>query len=248
MRRILHIDMDAFFASIEQMRHPELRGKPLVIGGSRGHAKMDVVSTASYEARKFGIYFNMPLNTARELCPHAIFLPSDYGEYLKISEKIKDVLEKYCPIMEDAGIDEAFLDISPIDKPAEKIAQELKKIILNETGLTCSIGVAPNKLLAKIASDMQKPDGLTIVTGHDIENCIWSLPVSKLLGVGPSTERSLKAMGIETIGDLATLSIDILTRKFGKSRGRYLYEASRGIDNSPLIPYRKPKSISKEIS
>lgn len=151
MRRILHADMDAFFAAIEQQRHPELKGKPLVIGDSGDPRKMDLVSTASYEARKFGIYFKMPLKTARELCPHAVFLPADHKEYEKVSKRIKDILGKFCPIMEDAGIDEAFLDISRIDKPVEEIAREIKKMILNETGISCSIGIAPNKLLAKMA-------------------------------------------------------------------------------------------------
>ena len=246
MRRILHIDMDAFFAAVEQKRHPELKGKPLVIGGSGDPATMDEVSTASYEARKFGVYFKMPLKTAQELCPHAVFLPVDHKEYLKVSERIKDILGKFCPIMEDAGIDEAFLDISYIDKPAEEIAKEIKKIIMNETGLTCSIGIAPNKLLAKMASDMQKPDGITIIKEGDLESRIWPLPVKRLLGVGPKTEQSLKEMGIETIGDLAAIPMDKLIERFGKSQGRYLYEASRGIDESPLITHRKPKSIRKE--
>src|SRR5574337_1078085 len=180
MRRILHIDMDAFFASIEQKRHPELKGKPLVIGGSGDPTKMDEVSTASYEARKFGVYFKMPLKTAHELCPHAVFLPADHKEYIRVSERIKDILGKFCPIMEDAGIDEAFLDISHIDKSAEEIAKEIKKMIENETGLTCSIGIAPNKLLAKIASDMQKPDEITIISEYEIENRIWPLPVKRL--------------------------------------------------------------------
>lgn len=234
--------MDAFFAAVEQQRHPELRGKPLVIGDSGDPTKMDLVSTASYEARKFGIYFKMPLKTARELCPHAIILPADHKEYERISERIKDILGKFCPIMEDASIDEAFLDISEMDKPEEEIAKEIKKMLLNETGLTCSIGIAPNKLLAKMASDMQKPDGITIIREGDLENCIWPLPVGRLLGVGPKTEQSLKEMGIGTIGNLVAIPLDKLVEKFGKSQGRYLYEASRGIDESPLITHRKTNS------
>jgi len=238
--------MDAFFAAVEQRRHPELKGKPLVIGGSGDPATMDEVSTASYEARKFGVYFKMPLKTAHELCPHAVFLPVDHKEYTRVSERIKDILGKFCPIMEDAGIDETFLDISQIDKPAEEIAKEIKKIIMNETGLTCSIGIAPNKLLAKMASDMQKPDGITIIREGEIESRIWPFPVGRLLGVGPKTEQSLKEMGIETIGDLAAIPMDKLIERFGKSQGRYLYEASKGIDESPVITHRKPKSIRKE--
>ena len=172
MRRILHIDMDAFFSSVEQKRHPELLGKPVVIGGGGDPTKRGVVSTASYEARKFGIHSAMPLRTAYKLCPSAIFLPVDYEEYSRISEKFKAVPREFTPIMEDVGIDEAFLDISSIDKPSEEVAKEIKKRIKEETDLNCSIGIAPNKLLAKIASDLEKPDGLTIVTEEDIEERI----------------------------------------------------------------------------
>ena len=248
MRRILHIDMDAFFAAVEQRRNPELINKPLVIGGSGDPTQRGVVSTASYEARKFGIHSAMPLRTAYKLCPHAVFLPVDYREYSRVSERIKDILREFCPIMQDVGIDEAFLDISQIDKPSEEIAKEIKTKIKQETGLTCSIGIAPNKLLAKIASDMQKPDGLTIIPESDIEGRIWPLPVRKLWGVGPKTEAYLKEMGVETIRELAALPMDRLIERFGNSYGRYLYEASRGIDESPLITHWEPKSTSREIT
>lgn len=240
--------MDAFFAAVEQKRNPELIGKPLVIGGSGDPAQRGVVSTASYEARKFGIHSAMPLRTAYKLCPHAVFLPVDFEEYSRVSESIKKILREYCPIMEDVGIDEAFLDIFQIDKPAEEIAKEIKMKINQETGLTCSIGIAPNKLLAKIASDMQKPDGLTILTGGDVESRIWPLPVRKLWGVGPKTENYLKEMSIETIGKLAAVPLDKLIERFGESYGRYLYDASKGIDESPLITHWEPKSTSREIT
>lgn len=248
MRRILHIDMDAFFAAVEQTRNPGLIGKPLIIGGSGDPTKRGVVSTASYEARKFGIHSAMPLRTAYKLCPHAVFLPVDYEEYSRVSEKIKSVLGEFSPIMEDVGIDEAFLDISHIDKSAEEIAKEIKTKIKQETGLTCSIGIAPNKLLAKIASDLQKPDGLTILTEGETESRIWPLPVRKLWGVGPKTEAYLKEMSIETIGELAAIPPDKLIERFGQSYGRYLYEASRGMDESPLITHWEPKSTSREIT
>lgn len=248
MRRILHIDMDAFFAAVEQRRNPNLIGKALVIGGSGDPTQRGVVSTASYEARKFGIHSAIPLRTAYKLCPHAVFLPVDYSEYARVSGKIKDILQKFCPLMQDVGIDEAFLDISQIDKPPEEIAKEIKTAIKQVTGLTCSIGIAPNKLLAKIASDMQKPDGLTIINNDDIENRIWPLPVRKLWGVGPKTEAYLKEMGIETVGALALLSLEKLLEKFGNSYGKYLYEASRGIDDSPLITHWEPKSTSREVT
>ena len=248
MRRILHIDMDAFFASVEQKRHPELTGKPIVVGGSGDPAKRGVVSTASYEARRYGIHSAMPLRTAYKLCPDAIFLPVDYEEYQRASERVKNILREFTTIIEDMGIDEAFLDISEVDKPLEEIAREIKKRIKEETGLTCSIGIAPNKLLAKIASDMQKPDGLTIIKEDEIESRIWQLSVRKLWGVGPKTEAYLKNMGIKTIGELASFSRDKLVEEFGESHGDYLYDAARGIDESPLVTHWEPKSHSREIT
>ncbi len=248
MRRILHIDMDAFFSSVEQKRRPELAGKPVVVGGEGDPTKRGVVSTASYEARKFGIHSAMPLRTAYKLCPDAIFLPVDYEEYSRVSEEVKTILREFSPIMEDVGVDEAFLDISSINRPLDEIAKEIKDRIKEKTGLTCSIGIAPNKLLAKIASDMQKPDGLTILTEADIENRIWPLSVRKLWGVGPKTEAHLKEMGVQTIGDLASFSLDRMIEEFGQSYGSYLYEASRGIDESPLVTHWEPKSISRETT
>ena len=246
MRRILHVDMDAFFSSVEQKRHPELAGKPVVVGGEGDPTKRGVVSTASYEAREFGIHSAMPLRTAYKLCPEAIFLPVDYEEYSRVSGEIKGLLKAFTPIIEDVGIDEAFLDISTIDRPSGEIAREIKKRIKDETGLTCSIGIAPNKLLAKMASDMQKPDGLTVIMEDDIQSRIWPLSVRKLWGVGPKTEAYLKEMGIQTVGDLASLSMDRMIEEFGQSYGSYLYEASRGIDESPLVTHWEPKSISRE--
>ena len=240
--------MDAFFSSVEQKRHPELVGKPVVVGGGGDPTKRGVVSTASYEARKFGIHSAMPLRTAYRLCPEAVFLPVDYEEYSRVSGEVKAVLREFSPNIEDVGIDEAFLDISSIDKPSEEIAEEIKKKIKDETELTCSIGIAPNKLLAKIASDIQKPDGLTLISEEDIRSRIWPLSVRKLWGVGPKTEAYLKEMGIRTIGDLASLSLDRLIEEFGESYGNYLHEASRGIDESPLITHWEPKSISRETT
>ena len=248
MGRILHIDMDAFFSAVEQKRHPELVGKAVVVGGEGDPTKRGVVSTASYEARRFGIHSAMPLRTAYKLCPEAVFLPVDYEEYSRASEEVKAILREFSPIIEDVGIDEAFLDISSIDRPSEEIAREIKKRIKDETDLTCSIGIAPNKLLAKIASDMQKPDGLTIIMEDDIQSRIWRLSVRKLWGVGPKTEAYLKEMGIQTVGDLASLSLDRLIEEFGQSYGSYLYEASRGIDESPLVTHWEPKSISRETT
>jgi DNA polymerase-4 len=240
--------MDAFFAAIEQKRHPELMGKPVVIGGNGDPVKRGVVSTASYEARKFGIHSAMPLRTAHKLCPHAIFLPVDHEEYSRVSERIKKILREFTSIIEDVGLDEAFLDISHINKSSEEIAKEIKTRIKEEIGLTCSIGIAPNKLLAKIASDLQKPDGLTILTENDLKTRIWPLPVRKLWGVGPKTEASLKEINVKTIGALASLSLDKLIERFGKAYGYYLYNASRGIDESPLITHWEPKSTGRETT
>jgi DNA polymerase-4 len=248
MRRILHIDMDAFFAAVEQKRHPELIGKPVVIGGGGDPSQRGVVSTASYEARKFGVHSAMPLRTAYKLCPDAVFLPVDYREYSRVSRTIKDSLREFSAAMEDVGIDEAFLDISGIDRPADEVADEIKEKIRSDTGLTCSIGIGPNKLLAKIASDMQKPDGLTIIGEHDVESRIWPLSVRKLWGVGPKTEAHLKSMGIETVGQLAAVPLDILVETFGNAYGNFLFESSRGTDDSPLVTHWEPKSSSRETT
>lgn len=248
MRRILHIDMDAFFAAVEQKRRPELIGRPVVIGGEGDPTQRGVVSTASYEARKFGIHSAMPLRTAFKLCPEAVFLPVDYHEYSSVSQLIKNILRGFTPLLEDVGIDEAFLDISGIDRPSDEIAHEIKQMIRDQTGLSCSIGIGPNKLLAKIASDMEKPDGLTIISEGDIQPRIWPLSVRKLWGVGPKTEAHLKSMGIETIGELASVPLDILMETFGNSYGNFLFESSRGIDDAPLVTHWEPKSSSRETT
>jgi DNA polymerase-4 len=248
VRCILHVDMDAFFASVEEQRRPELRGKPLVIGGNGDPMKRGVVSTASYEARRFGIHSAMPLRVAWRLCPEAVFLPVDYREYARISEVIKGILREVSPVMEDVGIDEAFLDVSGIGRNPEELGREIKSRIWEKTGLTCSIGIAPNKLLAKMASDMDKPDGITILTGQDIAARIWPLPVRKLRGVGPKTEEHLKEIGVETVGDLAALPLETLIDRFGLSYGDYLFNACRGVDDTPLATSWEPKSMSRETT
>lgn len=240
--------MDAFFAAVEQKRDPALRGRPVVVGGTGDPTKRGVVSTASYEARKHGIHSAMPLRTAYKLCPDAVFLPVDYEAYSRESQKVKKILRDISPLMENTGIDEAYLDISHVSTPSEKIIRKIKLRIKHETGLTCSIGIAPNKLLAKIASDMRKPDGFTIINRNDIETLIWPLPVRKLPGVGPKIEHVLNAMGVHTIGELAALSLETLIEGFGKSYGHYLYDAAGGIDESPIITHREPKSIGRETT
>lgn len=245
-RRILHIDMDAFFAAVEEQRHPDLIGKPVVIGGIGDPSRRGVVSTANYEARKYGIHSAMPLRTAYKLCPRAHFLPVDYEAYVAASRVFKSVLRELTSLIEDVGIDEAFLDISDLPMGSGAVAAFIKGGIRERSGLTCSIGIAPNKLLAKIASDMDKPDGLTILSPADIETRLWPLPIRRLYGVGPKTEEALKAVGVETIGMLAGRSLEELIDLFGQSYGHYLYDASRGIDESPLVTHWEPKSLSRE--
>ncbi len=247
-RRILHIDMDAFFAAVEQKRRPELEGKPVVIGGRGDPSKRGVVSTANYEARKYGVHSAMPMKTAYKLCPHAVYLPVDYEAYSAVSEKFKEILRTVSPIMEDVGIDEAYLDVTDIPDTDKVITERIKAGIKEKTGLTCSIGIAPNKLLAKIASDMQKPDGVTVLMEADVETKLWPLPVRKLYGIGPKTEEHLKKEGIDTIGQLAALPVEKLIEHFGNSYGQYLYEAARGIDESPLVTHWEPKSFSRETT
>lgn len=247
-RRIIHIDMDAFFAAVEERRNPALAGRPVVIGGRGDPTKRGVVSTANYEARKYGIHSAMPLQTAYKLCPHAVFLPVDYEEYLAASSQFKSVLPSISPVIEDIGIDEVYLDITEIADAASGIARRIKEAIKEKTGLTCSVGVAPNKLLAKIASDLQKPDGCTILEESDIESRLWPLPARKLYGIGPKTEAYLKKMGVETIGQLASRSHEELVGHFGNAYGKYLYDSARGINDSPLITHWEAKSVSRETT
>jgi len=247
-RRIIHIDMDAFFAAVEEQRNPALRGKPVVIGGGCDPTKRGVVSTANYEARKYGIHSAMPMMIAHKLCPRAVFLPVDYEAYAAASRQFKSTLLSITPIIEDVGIDEAYLDVSELTDTSENIVTRIKAGIKEKTGLTCSIGIGANKLLAKIASDMQKPDGLTILNEEDIESRLWPLPTRKLYGIGPKTEAYLKNIGIETIGQLASLTIEKLIEHFGNSYGQYLFNSSRGINESPLITSWEAKSISRETT
>lgn len=242
------MDMDAFFAAVEVLRNPELAGKPLVIGGRGDPTRRGVVSTASYEARKFGIHSAMPLRTAYKLCPRAVFLPVDYAEYSRVSRIIKSALREISPVLEDVGIDEAYLDVSPLDVPSEQIASLVKRRIKQATGLTCSVGIAPNKLLAKIASDLRKPDGVTLLTMEDVPSRIWPLAVRKLPWVGPKTEERLKRMGIKTIGEIAAQPLEALIAAFGEAHGSYLHEASRGLDERALVTHWEPKSVSREVT
>jgi DNA polymerase-4 len=248
MRRILHLDMDAFFASIEQQRRPELAGLPLVVGGRGDPTERGVVSTASYEARVFGIHSGMPLRTALSLCPQAVFLPVDFRAYERVAERIREILHEVSPVVEAAGIDEAYLDLAGTATPPEEVARLLKRRIRETTGLTCSVGIAPNKLLAKLAAGLEKPDGLTLLNEADVPERLWPLPVRRLPGVGPKTEERLAALGIATIGELAAASPEGLVARFGPAHGMYLHWAARGVDDTPLVVSREARSLSRETT
>jgi len=246
-RRILHVDLDAFFAAVELKRHPELRGRPVVVGGRGDPHSRGVVSTATYEARAFGIRSGMALRLAWRLCPEAVFLPVDFGTYARESERFKAILQQYSQTIEDGGIDEAYLDVSDAPDPAA-VGRAIKQQVKAETGLSCSVGIAPNKLLAKLASDLQKPDGLTLLDEKDIPARVWPLPAGRLLGVGPKTEARLREMGVATIGELAALPVETLVEHFGEARGHYLQQAAHGRDDSPLVTHWEPKSVGHEAT
>jgi DNA polymerase IV (DinB-like DNA polymerase) len=250
-RIILHVDMDHFFTAIEERMHPEYRGKPVIVGADPKEGKgRGVVSTCNYEARKYGVRSGMPISRAWKLCPNAIYLPVNYELYTKVSERIMAILRKYADKFESWGIDEAFLDVTTRVKDyaeAEALARQIKKEILEKEGLTCSIGIGPNKLVAKIASDHQKPDGLTVVTEEEAEKFLAPLPVRKLLWVGRKTEQKLRAMGIKTIGDLARHDPTVLAETFGVI-GTQLYLMAHGIDKSEVEEQRQIKSISRDIT
>ncbi|MHB8788629.1 MAG: DNA polymerase IV [Desulfobulbaceae bacterium] len=244
-RAIIHVDMDAFYASVEVQDNPELKGKPVVVGGTSDRS---VVSAASYEARKYGIHSAMATVKARRLCPVAIFLPVRMSRYHEVSEQIMDIFHRFTPLVEPISLDEAFLDVTGstgLFGEAPVIAREIKKLILQETGLTASAGVATSKLVAKIASDLQKPDGLTVVeAGHERE-FLAPLPLSKLWGVGNKTIEALVLLNVRSIGDLAVLQQEILTSRFGK-HGRHLHLAANALDDRPVVPSREAKSIGHE--
>jgi DNA polymerase-4 len=247
VRSIIHIDMDAFFASVEKLDNPDLEGKPVIVGGL---GKRGVVATASYEARKFGVKSAIPISKARKLCPDGIYLSTRFERYQEISMKIREIFLSYTPKVEPISLDEAFLDVTKnvesFDLAIEK-ARKIKREIEEKVGLTCSVGVAPNKFLAKLASDLQKPSGFVVIRESKVEDVLKNLPVSKIWGVGKATEKKLNDMGIQTIGDLKEISRNRLKRVFGK-QGENLYKLARGIDENPVEPYHPVKSISQEIT
>lgn len=245
-RKIIHIDMDAFYASVEQRDFPEYRGKALVVGGppeGRG-----VVATASYEARKYGVKSAMTSRKAQQLCPHAIFVYPRFAAYKEASQKIREIFKRYTDLIEPLSLDEAYLDVTE-DKlgigSALTIAQEIKQAIKDELQLTASAGVSINKFTAKIASDINKPDGLTFIGPSKIERFVENLPVEKFFGVGKVTAEKMKRQGLHTGGDLKKLSEQRMVQLFGKT-GKFFYHIVRGIDNRPVQPHHDIKSISAE--
>lgn len=246
-RTILHVDLDAFFAAVEQRDRPELRGRPVIVGGG-GPDQRGVVSAASYEARTFGVHSAMPLRTAGRLCPQGVFLPVDGRKYQAASREIMAILRRFTPMVQPISIDEAFLDVTgsrELFGDGETIARTIKDTIRREVGLTASVGVASTKLVAKVASDLRKPDGLVVVPPGEEAAFLAPLPISRLWGVGEKTAEALRDFGVRTIGDLAALPPDALVRRFGR-HGASLVERAVGIDPDPVATGEAAKTIGHE--
>ena len=286
-RVIAHLDMDAFYASVELLRYPELRGRPVVIGGGRrhhpvetvdpgtgramrtfatlrGYAGRGVATTATYEARALGLHSAMGLMKAAQLAPDAVLLPTDFDAYRKYSRLFKAAVHAIAPRIQDNGIDEIYIDLTSVlssqvhalsGEPAGdawtragEVAQSIKDAVRAATGLSCSIGVAPNKLLAKIASELDKPDGLTIIRPADVERRIWPLPARRINGIGPKSNAKLEMLGIRTIGDLAAADPAWLVEHFGRAHGAWMHDAAHGRDERAVVTVSEPKSISRETT
>ena len=288
LRRIAHLDMDAFYASVELLRYPQLKGLPVVIGGGRrreddllgrmrvlqaerewttadlaeiplevfprlkGYTGRGVITTATYAARAFGVGSAMGVMKAAKLCPDAILLPVDFAQYRHYSHTFKSIVREIAPVVEDRGVDEIYIDFTEVPggqrDGGKALARLIQKTITDNTGLTCSIGVAPNKLLAKMASELNKPKGISILYEQDLESKIWPLSCRKINGIGPKAEAKLQAHGIHTIGDLAAKDLDWLKSEFGKSYGAWLHEASHGHDDRPVVTESEPVSMSRETT
>lgn len=276
-RWIAHLDMDAFFASVELLRYPELRGQPVVVGGGsrhqpalqpdgtrryarlRDYAGRGVATTATYEARAFGVHSGIGLMKAAALAPDAVLLPTDFDEYKRMSRLFKLAVLGHVPQIEDRGIDEIYFELSDLPGAQDAvdgdphggvraIARRIQQDVHAATGLSCSIGLSPNKLLSKICSDLEKPRGLTVITEEDIATRIWTLPVRRINGIGPKANAKLESLDIRTIGELAAADPHWLIERFGQSYGRWLTDAAHGRDDRPLNFSRDPKSISRETT
>ena len=269
--------MDAFYASVELLRYPELRGAAVVIGGGRRHQPerqadgslrfatlrhytgRGVITTATYAARDFGVHSGMGLMKAAALAPDAVLLPVDFDEYRRYSRRFKAAVAEVAPVIEDRGIDEIYIDLGAVPGVADAVghdpfggvravAQDIRNNVRRQTGLTCSIGVTPNKLLAKIASELDKPDGLTLLTEADIPTRIWPLPVRRINGIGPKAGARLAALGVRTVGDLAARPRAVLVEQFGRAYGAWLHDAAHGIDERPVVTHSEPVSMSRETT
>ena len=244
-RAILHVDMDAFYASVEERDRPELKGKPLIVGGTRGRG---VVAAASYAVRRFGVRSAMPMAEALRRCPEAICVPPRMARYKEVSARVFGIFHEFTPLVEGLSLDEAFLDVTASQQllgSAESIGGEIRRRIAERTGLTASVGVAPNKLLAKIASDLNKPDGMCRIGADNLHDILDELPIEKLFGVGPKSVPAAHAAGIRSFGDLRNAGDEVLWRAFGK-HGRALRERACGVDDRPVEPNREEKSVSAE--
>ena len=276
-RWIAHLDMDAFYASVELLRYPALKGQAVVIGGGRrhqpelledgshrfatlrGYKGRGVVTTATYAARDHGVHSGMGLMKAALRAPEAVLLPVDFEQYRALSRRFKAAVAEVAPLIEDRGIDEIFIDLSDVPGAQESlghdpqggvraVAQEIRNTVRRRTGLTCSIGVTPNKLLSKIASELDKPDGLTVLALEDVPAQVWPLPVRRINGIGPKAGAKLQGLGIHTVGELAATPLALLLAQFGRSTGRWLHEAAHGRDDRPLVLHSEPVSISRETT
>ena len=270
-RLIAHLDMDAFYASVELLRYPDLRGRAVVIGGGRRHQPelladgsrryallrhytgRGVVNTSTYEARALGVFSAMGVMKSARLAPDAVLLPVDFDEYRKYSRLFKAAVRASAPVVEDRGVDEIYIDLGDLpgaaDDGGRRIPQRLKDAVVEATGgLTCSIGVTPNKLLSKLASELDKPNGLTLLSLDDIPTRIWPLPARKVNGIGPKANEKLAALGLHTVGDIAAADPQWLIDRFGNSFGAWLHAASHGRDERPVTVYSEPKSISRETT
>lgn len=246
-RWIMHIDMDAFYASVEQHDNPELRGKPVIVGGSSARG---VVSTCSYEARRFGVHSAMPTAQAHRLCPEGFFVPCRMKRYQEVSQQIMAIFHDISPLVEQLSVDEAFLDVSGMERlygDVEKIGWLAKQKIREQTGLTASVGLAPNKFLAKMASDLHKPDGFTMITAEKAREFIAPMPVKKIFGIGNAAAQQLLLFGIERIGQLVTADAEVLRKVFGKNAER-VRALAMGLDERPVVADSEPKSIGREIT
>jgi DNA polymerase-4 len=274
MRRIAHLDMDAFYASVELLRYPQLKGLPVVIGGGRrpvdevlqlgadlalaefprlkSYVGRGVITTATYAARQFGVGSAMGLMKAARLCPEAILLPVDFAQYRHYSQQFKAIITDIAPVMQDRGVDEVYIDFTDVPggqrEGGRTLARLIQKAIFAATGLTCSVGVAPNKLLAKMASEFNKPNGIAIVHEADLQGMIWPLVCRKINGIGPKAEAKLAALNIKTIGDMAACAEAFLIAHFGKSTGAWMHQAAWGRDDRPVVTESEPVSMSRETT